>query len=333
MSEASVSALVSMLFGAAGAAAATALTLSPASRSVTAGSASAAYTVGVNGALSSSKAVTLSDAGAGGTFTPASLTLTSGAPSGTFTYTPAPGAPSGTVTLTAAATGLTSAAAAAAVTASGPAYPSLTLVSPTFVAGKNGQALSGGSATGQFLPGEPTTGDFQVELWLKYVGTVYSGLQVGDHRFFSFTDSAEPAGAGNTSGFYFDGSGIQFGWGDYNNHYFIGGSSNVNDSYMHHLMITCHNVYSSTYVNMFWDGVSRGHQGGSQLYFKNPINVRINFAEGPGLILDSFKFVNWAVTADDQGSYGASPFTPQALFTRDSITAMLCQLDGNGTGS
>ena len=56
------------------------------------GTASSAFTVSSNGTLASAVVVTPSDGGAGGTFTPATVTLaaTSGAPSsGTFTYTPA----------------------------------------------------------------------------------------------------------------------------------------------------------------------------------------------------------------------------------------------------
>lgn len=70
------------------ASAATALTLSgPSSGSV--GVASSAFTVSANGTLAANVTVSLSDGGAGGTFTPTSVTLTSAATSGTFTYTPA----------------------------------------------------------------------------------------------------------------------------------------------------------------------------------------------------------------------------------------------------
>lgn len=53
------------------------------------GVASAAFTIGANGEVSGSHVVTLSDGGAGGTFSPATVTLTAGAPSATATYTAA----------------------------------------------------------------------------------------------------------------------------------------------------------------------------------------------------------------------------------------------------
>lgn len=69
------------------AAGATALTLSgPTGGQV--GAASAAFTVGANGAIGGSHTVTLSDGGAGGTFSPASVTISAGTPTATFTYTP-----------------------------------------------------------------------------------------------------------------------------------------------------------------------------------------------------------------------------------------------------
>lgn len=66
---------------------ATALTLSGPSSGVVS-TASTNFTVAANGSLSSSVDVTPSDSSAGGTFTPSSITLNSGATSGTFTYTP-----------------------------------------------------------------------------------------------------------------------------------------------------------------------------------------------------------------------------------------------------
>lgn len=55
--------------------------------------------------------VNFSDGGAGGTFTPSSLTYSASAAGQSFTYTPAAGSVGTTVTLTASATGLTSASA------------------------------------------------------------------------------------------------------------------------------------------------------------------------------------------------------------------------------
>ena len=97
-------------------AAATGLTISGGSSSITVGTASSAFTVGANGGLTASTTVSLSDSGAGGTFSPTSLTLTSGA-TATFTYTPAS---AGSITLTASATGLTSATASLTATAAAP---------------------------------------------------------------------------------------------------------------------------------------------------------------------------------------------------------------------
>jgi hypothetical protein len=69
------------------------------------------YTVTLNGTLASNETITLSDASGGGTFTPSSLTFTSGNASTpqTFTYTPASGAGGTTKTLTATGTGAFSA--------------------------------------------------------------------------------------------------------------------------------------------------------------------------------------------------------------------------------
>lgn len=67
---------------------ATALTFTGPSSGAT-GAASTNFTVVANGSLASSVTVSLSDGGAGGSFTPSSLTLTSGSTSATFTYTAA----------------------------------------------------------------------------------------------------------------------------------------------------------------------------------------------------------------------------------------------------
>lgn len=75
----------------AGATPATALTISGPTTGVV-GFASANYSVAVSpvgGTVTGSVTVTPSDPGAGGTFSPTSLVLTTGAPSGAFTYTPA----------------------------------------------------------------------------------------------------------------------------------------------------------------------------------------------------------------------------------------------------
>lgn len=98
-------------------AAASALALSPSTQGAAPGTPTGAYTVSLaSGGLASAKTVTLSDGGAGGTFTPTSVTLAAGTGgTATFTYTPSS---TGTKTLTVSATGLTSASAAAVSSAS-----------------------------------------------------------------------------------------------------------------------------------------------------------------------------------------------------------------------
>jgi hypothetical protein len=68
--------------------AATAITMTGPSTGVV-GVPSTNFTVGANGTISSSHVVTPSDGGGGGTFTPTSVTISSGTPTQTFTYTPA----------------------------------------------------------------------------------------------------------------------------------------------------------------------------------------------------------------------------------------------------
>lgn len=68
---------------------ATAITLTaPSPASGYAGAPSSNWTVGANGSLSGSITVTPSDGGAGGAFSPTSVSISAGAPSATFTYTP-----------------------------------------------------------------------------------------------------------------------------------------------------------------------------------------------------------------------------------------------------
>lgn len=72
-------------------AAATAVTMTGPSTGAT-GVASSNFSVGVSpvgGTITGTLVVTPSDGGAGGTFTPATVSLTTGSPTGTFTYTPA----------------------------------------------------------------------------------------------------------------------------------------------------------------------------------------------------------------------------------------------------
>jgi len=68
--------------------AATAVTMSgPSSGTVLV--ASTNFTVGANGVITGTIVVTPADGGAGGTFTPTTVSISSGSPTGTFTYTPA----------------------------------------------------------------------------------------------------------------------------------------------------------------------------------------------------------------------------------------------------
>ncbi len=84
---------------------ATALTWSPGSATVHP-SAATSFTVAANGTLSASATVALSDGGAGGTFSPTSLSFSSTTTSATVSYTPP--ATLGSITLTASAAGLSS---------------------------------------------------------------------------------------------------------------------------------------------------------------------------------------------------------------------------------
>lgn len=68
--------------------AATATTLSGPSSGTT-GVASTNFTVGANGTITGTVTVTPADGGAGGTFTPTTVAISSGTPTATFTYTPA----------------------------------------------------------------------------------------------------------------------------------------------------------------------------------------------------------------------------------------------------
>lgn len=79
---------------------ATAVTLTGPS-SGTVGVSSSNFTVGANGAITGDVVVTPSDGGDGGAFSPTSVTINSGSPTGTFTYTPANvGTPTATISVT-----------------------------------------------------------------------------------------------------------------------------------------------------------------------------------------------------------------------------------------
>lgn len=62
--------------------------------------ASANFTIGANGSITGTVTVTPSDGGAGGTFTPPSVAISSGTPTATFTYTPPAGSATRTISVT-----------------------------------------------------------------------------------------------------------------------------------------------------------------------------------------------------------------------------------------
>ncbi|MBS0371759.1 MAG: hypothetical protein JSS57_21465 [Proteobacteria bacterium] len=61
---------------------------------------SANFTIGANGSITGTVTVTPSDGGAGGTFTPPSVAISSGTPTATFTYTPPAGSATRTISVT-----------------------------------------------------------------------------------------------------------------------------------------------------------------------------------------------------------------------------------------
>lgn len=61
---------------------------------------SANFTIGANGSITGTVTVTPSDGGAGGTFTPTSVAISSGTPTATFTYTPPAGSATRTISVT-----------------------------------------------------------------------------------------------------------------------------------------------------------------------------------------------------------------------------------------
>lgn len=145
--------------------AATAVTMTgPTSGTV--GSPSTNFTVGANGTITGTVVVTPSDGGAGGTFTPTTVSISSGSPTGTFTYTAAStGAKTisvtndGSLTNPSNITYTASSAAATAVTLTGPTTSTVGSPSTNFTAGANG-AITGtvvvtpsdGGGGGTFTP-------------------------------------------------------------------------------------------------------------------------------------------------------------------------------------
>jgi len=119
--------------------AATDFTFTPSSRTTAPSVATGNYTITPNGVPSSSTTVALSDGGAGGTFSPTSLTFTNSIAQ-TFTYIPASGVGGSTKTLTATASGGFSAThTTACVVVSISVLPSLV----TEGSGPNGLVITG----------------------------------------------------------------------------------------------------------------------------------------------------------------------------------------------
>lgn len=144
---------------------ATAVTLSgPTSGTV--GTASSNFTVGANGTITGTVTITPSDGGAGGTFSPATVNITSASPTATFTYTAASSGVktisvtnNGSLTNPATISYTASVAAATSVTMSGPTSGAVGSPSTNFTIGANG-AISGtvvvtpsdGGGGGSFSP-------------------------------------------------------------------------------------------------------------------------------------------------------------------------------------
>lgn len=144
---------------------ATAVTLTgPTSGTV--GAASTNFTAGANGAITGTVVVTPSDGGAGGTFTPTTVSISSGTPTATFTYTASStGAKTISVTNDGGLTNpsnityTASSSAATAVTMTGPSGGTVGVASTNFTIGANG-AITGtvvvtpsdGGGGGSFSP-------------------------------------------------------------------------------------------------------------------------------------------------------------------------------------
>lgn len=145
--------------------------------------ASSDFTVAANGALASTITVTPSDGGAGGSFTPASVSLTSAALSATFTYTPVSNGAktlsitnSGTLTNGSPLT-YTAATAASALAITGPLTCRAPADSAPFTVAANG-ALSGSviitptdSAGGVFTPSTITLSQAKASDSFTYVAS------------------------------------------------------------------------------------------------------------------------------------------------------------------
>lgn len=145
--------------------AATAVTMTGPTSGVS-GAASTNFTIGANGSITGTVVVTPSDAGGGGSFTPTTVSISSGAPTGTFTYTPGSvGAKtisvtnSGSLANPSNITYTASSSAATAVTMTGPTSGTTGVASTNFTVGANGTITgtvivtpSDGGGGGTFTP-------------------------------------------------------------------------------------------------------------------------------------------------------------------------------------
>lgn len=113
------------------AAAATATTLSGPSSGTT-GVASTNFTVGANGAITGTVIVTPADGGAGGTFTPTTVSISSGSPTGTFAYTPAS---TGVKTISVSDNGGLTDATSLSYTSNAASYPKASAIINQFITG------------------------------------------------------------------------------------------------------------------------------------------------------------------------------------------------------
>jgi hypothetical protein len=135
---------VRVLAGGLTAAVATATTLNGPGSGTT-GVASTLFTVGLNGPPVGTVIVTPSDGGAGGSFTPVTVALSTGTPTATFTYTPAsPGVKTLTLTNNASLSNpplwayTSNAVGATTLTLSGPSNGTVGVASTPFTVGANG---------------------------------------------------------------------------------------------------------------------------------------------------------------------------------------------------
>ncbi len=123
---------------------ATAITMSgPISGTV--GSPSSNFSIGANGSITGTVVITPSDSGQGGTFTPATVSISSGTPTATFTYTAASAGAktiavinNGSLTNPSNVTYTATLANATAVTMSGPTSGTVGVASTNFTIGANG---------------------------------------------------------------------------------------------------------------------------------------------------------------------------------------------------